>query len=590
MALQIRRGTNAERLTITPLQGELIFTTDTKKVFIGDGTTLGGVSISTDTNSEDVQDIAGAMFTGGTHSGISFSYNDGNGTINATVTGGGGGGSGTVTSVSVASANGFAGTVSNPTTTPSITLSTSVSGVLKGNGTAISAAVAGTDYQAPISLTTTGSSGPATLVGNVLNIPEYAGGGGGGATYTVSAETATGGANITLTGSDASTDSVKLAEGSNITITRTDADTITISSSAAVALDDLTDVTLTAPLVDGQILRYDSIAGEWANQDLEGNSYKLSITADDNSSMVDHLTKAITASTVDAAVLTSASGLITVNDNMTVSEELRVFTETSTRRLATFNQAHNDSGSGSAFVLRRSRGTDSVGTSIVSGDYVGNIEFRGLVNSTTATLGAIRVKSTGTLQPTYSPGIMEFFITGSASATPLRVADFESDGSFNLYSGSSTAPPMKVTVAHDATGDTDGMVFRRARGTVDSPAIIQTNDVINSIFFSGYDGATYRGTARIRARVTGTPAAGDIKSRLDFSVRNADNTFTINQLVVLEKKVSFNSMPQMPTYANEAAADASIGGAASRVNGMFYYDTALSKIRGVAGGVWVDLH
>lgn len=58
-------------------------------------------------------------------------------------------GSGTVTTVSVASANGFAGTVANATSTPAITLSTSITGVLKGNGTAISAATAGTDYLAP---------------------------------------------------------------------------------------------------------------------------------------------------------------------------------------------------------------------------------------------------------------------------------------------------------------------------------------------------------------------------------------------------------------------------------------------------------
>lgn len=54
--------------------------------------------------------------------------------------------SGTVTSVSVVSANGFAGTVATATTTPAITLTTSITGVLKGNGTAISAAVANTDY------------------------------------------------------------------------------------------------------------------------------------------------------------------------------------------------------------------------------------------------------------------------------------------------------------------------------------------------------------------------------------------------------------------------------------------------------------
>lgn len=56
---------------------------------------------------------------------------------------------GTVTSASVVSANGFAGTVATATTTPAITLTTTITGLLNGNGTAISAAVVNTDYFAP---------------------------------------------------------------------------------------------------------------------------------------------------------------------------------------------------------------------------------------------------------------------------------------------------------------------------------------------------------------------------------------------------------------------------------------------------------
>ena len=52
---------------------------------------------------------------------------------------GGGGGGGTVTTASVVSANGFAGTVANASTTPAITLSTTVTGILTGNGTSVSA-------------------------------------------------------------------------------------------------------------------------------------------------------------------------------------------------------------------------------------------------------------------------------------------------------------------------------------------------------------------------------------------------------------------------------------------------------------------
>lgn len=65
-------------------------------------------------------------------------------------------GTGTVTSASVVSANGFAGTVATATTTPAITLTTSVTGLLKGNGTAISAAVSQTDYGPPTTALATG--------------------------------------------------------------------------------------------------------------------------------------------------------------------------------------------------------------------------------------------------------------------------------------------------------------------------------------------------------------------------------------------------------------------------------------------------
>lgn len=80
-------------------------------------------------------------------------------------------GTGTVTTVSVATANGFTGTVANATTTPAITLTTSITGVLLGNGTAISAATAGTDFVAPGGALGTPSSGVATnLTGTAASL------------------------------------------------------------------------------------------------------------------------------------------------------------------------------------------------------------------------------------------------------------------------------------------------------------------------------------------------------------------------------------------------------------------------------------
>lgn len=59
MALRLRRGTNAERQLITPLEGEPIFTTDTKDLYIGDGSTAGGIKVGGDipTSINDLTDV-----------------------------------------------------------------------------------------------------------------------------------------------------------------------------------------------------------------------------------------------------------------------------------------------------------------------------------------------------------------------------------------------------------------------------------------------------------------------------------------------------------------------------------------------------
>lgn len=129
-----------------------------------------------------------------------------------------GGGSGTVTSVSVATANGFAGTVATATTTPAITLSTTITGILKGDGTAISAATAGTDYTA-LAFKTIAVSGQSDIV------------------------------------ADTAADTLTIAAGTNITITTNAAtDTLTISGPATTgfattALDNLASVSINTALL-----------------------------------------------------------------------------------------------------------------------------------------------------------------------------------------------------------------------------------------------------------------------------------------------------------------------------------------------------
>lgn len=147
-------------------------------------------------------------------------------------------------------------------------------------------------------------------------------------TYGISAETATGGVNLRLTGSDAATDDVKLTAGTNVTLTRTSANEITIDAAGgtgvasdsfktitvagqsdvvadsstdtltlvagtnvtittnatndsitinaagggASALDDLSDVVITGTPTNGQVLKYDTGTSKWVNGTDAGGS------------------------------------------------------------------------------------------------------------------------------------------------------------------------------------------------------------------------------------------------------------------------------------------------------------------------------
>jgi hypothetical protein len=65
--LQVRQGLNSERILITPSIGEPVWTTDTKKLYIGDSFTVGGIVISSpiyETANKDIVSSSGDIITG----------------------------------------------------------------------------------------------------------------------------------------------------------------------------------------------------------------------------------------------------------------------------------------------------------------------------------------------------------------------------------------------------------------------------------------------------------------------------------------------------------------------------------------------
>ena len=59
--IQIRRGVEAQRALITPDAGELLFTTDNKQIFVGDGATAGGVLVGGGSLTGYVQKVRGTQ-------------------------------------------------------------------------------------------------------------------------------------------------------------------------------------------------------------------------------------------------------------------------------------------------------------------------------------------------------------------------------------------------------------------------------------------------------------------------------------------------------------------------------------------------
>ena len=58
MSLRIRRGTDSQRQGITPLEGELLYATDTKKLYVGDGSTGGGIIVDSSAGTSTINDLA----------------------------------------------------------------------------------------------------------------------------------------------------------------------------------------------------------------------------------------------------------------------------------------------------------------------------------------------------------------------------------------------------------------------------------------------------------------------------------------------------------------------------------------------------
>ena len=562
MALQIRRGPTADRMSYTPVVGELIWDTSTNSLYIGNGTTAGGLPAGT-LVTEDVQDIASTMLVSGTHQNITFTYDDTLGRINSTFD--------LSTFNGTLTADGFIGShYANDSTL----LLNALTGAVNLNGTVKDHIIPSTNIAYDLGsssyrfrdLYLSGSSiklGNATITatGSAVNLP---------AGSTVNGT-------IIGTGTGAG---VEAGMNYNINIVGDDSTIIVNARTRAITAAGGFTGNLTG-----------NVTGNTAG--VHTGSVTGNVTGSVTGNVITNLISSADSSAIVFDTPTSFQASISVDDNITLDGgTLEIQTNEIDDNIIFASHANsNQSGS---LLFRRSRGTRTAPLAVQTNDRLHQITFNAFDGSAYRTTAIIQAQVLGTVSSGIVPTGLRFLTrdTLGQEVESFRINEFASLDfltTVNLHAANGNANFNALTLHNYHTSGTDAsnLTFRRARGVRDTEVIVQTGDPIYDINFAGWDGTGYVNSGGIRGVVANTPGTGVMPGRVD--IRAANNSGTNGNRVQIDAyKTVFNNMPVLPTFANEAAATSAVNSVLT--NGMMYYDTALGKVRAVAGGVWVSLH
>ncbi len=453
-------------------------------------------------------------------------------------------GSGSVTSVSVVSANGLAGTVATSTTTPAITLTTTVTGVLKGNGTAISAATSGVDYAPATSgssilygnasggfnnvtigsgisfasgtLSATGSGGTVTSVTGTAPVVSS-----GGTTPAISMAAASGTVNGYLTSTDWTTFNNK--SNTNGTVTSVAALTLGTTGtdlSSTVATGTTTPViTLNVPTASATN-RGALSAADWTTFNSKGNGTVTSVTGTAPVVSSGGATPAISM----AAATTSVSGYLTSTDWTTFNNKQPAGAYlTASTGVTTFN--------GSTTGLTPATATS--GAITLAGILVGDNGGTGVANTgKTITLGG-NVTYSGAFTQTFTATAntsLTLPISGTVISTVTNMAANPVTGTpsaSTFLCGDGTWSAVTATTATNLAGGVLGSIPYQlfsgrtvflAGNTTTTPQFLTSTGVAGIATAPTYTGSTGSGNVVLATSPTlvtpllGTPTSGTLTS------------------------------------------------------------------------------
>jgi len=563
MALQIRRGPTADRMSYTPVVGELIWDTSTNSLYIGNGTTAGGLPAGT-LVTEDVQDIASSMLINGTHQNITFTYDDTLGRINSTFD--------LSTFNGTLTADGFIGShYANDSTL----LLNALTGAVNLNGTVKGHVIPSTDIAYDLGsasyrfrdLYLSGSSiklGNATITstGSAVNLPA-------GSTINGS---------VIGTGSGAG---VEAGMNYNINIVGDDSTLIInarTKSISAASLSVVNPVSLPAgSTLNGSAiaLASGSVINLGTGSTLNGTAFGFRVSGEDS-----------TLVSINNGDLLQFRG----DQGIQVSSQAGKIINISADITAVRPSLRNDSTPAYITFVGATGAPSYIGTDTTLRYFAntGTLEVSSIIS--TGSVNSPSIGTTDLLTQTVSsngPLILTSTLNdGSANSRLVSIGTATVDGRFqitnNTYSGSLSL--VNIVQAH-ATADARNFQFNRAKGTSASPTVVASGDDIADIAFAGYDGAAYQVRAAISATVDGAVSAGVVPTKIDFLTGTTATGVAVS--IGSNRQTTFNGAITLAVYADATARDAAI---ATPTAGMMVFNTTSTKFQGYTGSAWVDLN
>ena len=536
MPLQIRRGTELQRTSMTqPLAvGELLFVTSpTNRIYVGDGTTLGGIAVTGYTD-ENAQDAVAPMFTGGSHSGINFVYNDASNIINATV-----------------DLSNYNGTIS----------ASSFKGTLVADdSTALVDAVDGRIF---LDGTVKGNIVPDADVAYDLGSATYR----FRDLYLSGSSIKLGAATITATGTAVNLPLGSTIGGSAIGIPGGDLNVNIVADDSTVIVNTTTEVvTAQGGFVGNVTGNVNGVITGTAGSSLVGN-----VTGNLTGNVTGNVNGIVTG-TAGSSLVGNVTGNVTGDLTGNVTS-----TGTSTFTTVDINGGTIDGTTIGATTASTVRGTTITATTSLTapifignltGNIIGNVNGNVTGNIIGDVKGSVFAEDSTLMVDATSGNINTDNLT---VITKINVDNIETTG-LNVRTNANS--PLSITGIGTLSPGTSNVFFniRAAKGSITSPTTTAGGDYLGGVNIQGYTGSTYKTAASIQAIWAPDATLSDTYPASAIAISVGGNGSVLHSAVLGPQGVFTVPIFQMTNYATTAYPS---GGPISLLSGV--------TITGVAG-------